>query len=72
MPDEQLTLAMLKKARKMSMEPFAFTLPNHLSICCIAQFTYLSSLNVKKCTNCDKEYPWTLKEGQLPLVKATR
>lgn len=39
---------------------------------CDEVLTALSSLQIRKCTGCGREYEWKLKKGQLPLVKATR
>lgn len=40
--------------------------------CCNAPVIHYRSFNKKACPDCGKQYDWYLKEGQLPLIKATR
>jgi len=39
---------------------------------CNGPLIKLSSMNIKICADCKATFPWKLKAGQEPLVKATR
>lgn len=43
-----------------------------VSPCCNAPFMSQRSYNKKVCYDCGLEYPWVLKPGQQPLIKAQR
>ena len=39
-----------------------------VSPCCNAPFVLLSSLNIKRCADCGKEYPWHLTGNQKSVL----
>lgn len=42
------------------------------SPCCHAPVIHYRSTNKKVCADCNQNFDWPLKEGQPPLIKATR